>query len=725
MATKIDRSDVPLLLNIIRQFRIAISNMRLYPTESEVVQTSIKNLYNSLTTFLNKYKYMTMGFVEGKPIVNKEDISKGLPETVKAGIFLERLNEHNIKTITLRQGLEYSELETFLELLKNKYDPAHTLQDGLRQSKVKRIGVNEKIYTAIGDKDLVIERGEEILSKSKGALDNILSEVEKIVDMTLSVEDPSLREKLKLEIGKKLLFKDPKLLEKLIGKEGGKGGPLENLTQEEIEEHLGELIETYRILKAGRIEETGDRLKELIRNVVDMLKKMDPAFSLSKGLLYRLDEIDGFVKKWEKLSAKDMTTEEEKLAKRILSESSFNVIQEDGTASAIHLLAEKGLWRPAFDIIKKILLGMESLNPSTRAKAVLKLHEVMDVIFMNAEPKEFYFVFIKTLKIFVKETSLEVLEGFAQLLPELAQKAFERGLKNEVIKLLAFINMEIKSEKTSKERLKVLRKIKDGIAGNLKDILLEKIMGQGDIDAFTLKAIYYLGDTIVNDLVELLKNADSREKMGKIVRILSSIGPAAESAILAEVEVEQSPEKLENLLSVVDRFKDRKAVIDTLEITLKAAPSNLKPMIFGKLVELGAENLENFALEFTESEDPDVQELGFEYMLKNAPDRVRDKVEHLLVPKKVLFLKFQQQAYIKVKRRIVELIGETGLLWGIPMVIPQLDHQDRSIKKAAFNTLKQFKPEILRRYEKDIKQVGKSKDPITRDYVKSLLQYIQ
>ncbi len=725
MATNIDKNDIPLLLSIIRQFRIAISNMRLYPTESEVVQTSIKNLHNSIIAFLNRYKYMTIGFVEGKPIVNKEDISKGLPESVKPGVFLERLEEHNIKTVTFRQGLEFSELQTFLELLKNKYDPNNTLQDGLKLNGVVHIGVNEKIYTAIGDKDLVIERGEEILSKSKSAIEDILSQVEKIVDMTLSVEDPSLREKLKLEIAKKLLFKDPTLLEKLLGKEGGgKGGALEELTQEELEEHLGELIETYRLLKKGKVEEVGDRLKELIRNIVDMLKKIDPAFSLSKGLFTRIDELDDIVKRWERLSITEMTSEEEKLAKRILTESSFNVLHEPRTCEVVRTLAEKGLWEPSFAIIKKILLGFESLNATTRAKAVSKLSEVIDVVFMNAGPKEFYFVYIKTLKLFIKETTPEVLDALSELLPEFTQKAYERGLKSEVIKLLAFINMELKSKSTTRERQRKFRAIKDKLARNLKEVLLDKIMGTDDIDAFTLKTIYHLGDSLVTDIVKLLKNTQENQVANRVARILSSLGPMAESVVLSEIEVEQDPDKFSRLLNILDRFHDKAGVIRALETALRGAPSLLKPMIFERLAELGAENLENFALEFTESEDPNVQALGFEYMLKNAPDKVRDRVEHLLIPKKVLFLKFQQQAYVKVKKRIVELIGEENLLWGIPMVIPQLAHPDRHIKKAAFNTLKQFKPEILRRYEKEIKQAGKSKDPITRDYVKSLLEYI-
>ena len=724
MAVNLDKDDVSLLLNIIRQFRIAISNMRLYPTESEVVQTSIKNLYNSLSTFLNKHKFMTIGFVEGKPIVNKHDISKSATENVRPGVFLERLDEHNIRTVTFRFGLTFSELQTLLELLKGKYDPNTNMQERLKFAGVKRIGINEKIYTAIGDKDLVIERGEEILSKSKGALENILAQVEKIVDMTLTVEDPSLRERIKLEIGKKLLFKDPTLLEKLVGRENDNKPFTLNLTQEELEEHLGELIETYRLYKHGNAVEVGDRLKELIRNVVDMLKKVDPAFTLSEGLMTKLDELDDFVKKWRKLSVKEITSEDEKLAKKMLAESSFNVLQEPQACDVIRSLAERGLWEPAFSIIKKIVLGFESLNPSTRAKAVSKFNDVLDIVFMNAEPKEFYFAYVKTLKLFIKETSSEVLETLSELLPKFTRKAYERGLKNEVVKLLAFINMEIKSNSSTPERQTKLKDIRDRLSKDLKEILLDRVMSNSDIDAFTLKAIYHLRDPLASDMVELLINAEDKHTANRIARILSSLGPSAESAVFSAIDREHDPDKLSRLLNILDKFHDRDRVFGILESVMTSAPSSSKPIIFEKLVELGAENLEDFALEFTDSEDPNVQVLGFEYMLKNAPDRVRDRVEHLLVPKKVLFLKFQQQTYIKVKRRIVELIGEESLLWGIPMVIPQLAHQDRSIKKAAFNTLKRFKPEILRRYEREIKQVGKSKDPITRDYVKSLLEYI-
>ena len=720
----IDREDIPLLINMIRQFRIAISNMRLYPTESVIVQTSIKDLHNTIATFLSKYKFITIGFVDEKPIVNKEDISKGLPEPVNPGIFLERLNEHNIKTVSFRQGLEFSELIAFLELIKQRYDPAHSIREGMRKGGIKHIGVNEKVYTAIGDKDLVIERGEEILAKDKGALDAILSSVERIVDMTLNIENPSLREKLKLEIGKRLLFKDPKLLEKLVGKMGGRGGgPLENLSIEEVEEHLAELIETYRLLKDGKVEEVRDRLKELIRNVTGMLKKMDPTYELSDTIA-NIDKIDDFAKKWERLAKEDMVSEEGKLAKKMLSESSFDVLCEKDFGRVINAISERGAWKVSFKIIKKVLMGMESLNPGTRQMAITKLNEIMDVVFMNAEPKEFYLVFVKVLKAFIKETSQDVLDALSNLLPELLQEAYERGLKREVLKVLAFINMEVKSEKSSKERINKFRKIKRQTAELLKDVLLEHLLKSDKLDAFTLKAFYYLGDELAPVLVERLKETSDEVIHRKITRILWSIGPVAEPVVLAEIEVEQSLEKLQRLLDVIDKFKDKNAVLKTLETALLSAPSSIKPVIFSKLIELGGENLEDFALDFMEQDNPNLKVLGFEYMLKNAPDKVKDKVESLLVPKKVLFLKFQQREYIKVKKRVVELIGDEELLWGIPMVIPQLAHQDRGIKKAAYGSLQKFKPEILKRYEKEIKQLLKDKDPITRDYTKRLLEYI-
>ncbi len=731
MPEGLSRDDIALSINLIRQFRIAMSNMRLYATDSEVVQNSIKNLYDSLVTFLSKHKYLTLGFVEGKPIINKVDISKGLPESVKPGIFLDRLNEHNIKTVTFRIGLGYEELVAFLELLKEKYDGSHTLRDKLREHGITKIGVNEKIYTTIGDKDLVIERGEELLAKSKGAIEQILDQVEKIVDMTLSVQDPSQREKLKLEIGKKLLFKDPQLIEKLLveKKDGGTEVrnlfPGESLTTEELENHLGELIGTYKLQKKGRYEEVLERLKELIRETMEILKKFDPSYQVADSIIENIDAIEDFYEKWEKLSSQDMTTEEEKVAKKILSESSFSILSEPKLAEVIEKLASKGLWKPASKIVARVLLTLDSPNPGTRAKALRRFDEIKNVVFMNANAKEFYAVYMKLVSVFYKETSMEVLNEFLNVLPLITEKAFERGLKNEVIKLLSFINMEINSSSITPERREILLKFKEAFTRHLKYILLDRVMSLDDIDPFTLKAIYNLKDIIVTDLVEVLKNADDDKVSGRIARILESVGDVAEAAILSEIPVVQDKERLRRLLSLIDRFKNRKDVISTLDLALKSAPARLKPLIFEKMLSFGSTNMETYALEFLESDEPDVQLLGFEYLLRHSPDRIRDKVEHLLVPKKVLFLKFQQPAYIKVKRRVIELIGEQKLLWAVPFVIPQLAHQDRNIKKAAYEALLNFKPEILRNFKKEFKQVAKSKDPLAKDFLRKLEEYME
>ena len=732
MQEALNKDDVALLVNLIRQFRIAMSNMRLYPTESEVVQASLKSVYDSLTTFLAKHKYLTLGFVEGKPIVNKIDISKGLPESINPGVFLERLNEHNIKTVTFRLGLRYEDLVSFMELLKEKYDPEHTLRDKLKERGITKIGVNEKIYTTIGDKDLVIERGEEILARSKGALEQILEQVEKIVDMTLNVQDPSERERLKLEIGKRLLFKDPKLLEKLLkemkigggGKEEGKPS-LDVLTTEELENHLGELIETYKLQRRGKYDEVLERLKELIRETLEILEKFDPSYTISQSLIENIDVIEDFYERWEKMAAGSMTTEEEQIARKILQESSFSLLSEPRLAEVVENLTSKGLWKYASKIVARILLALDSPNPGTRAKALRKFNEIKDVVFMNASAKEFYAVYMKLLSVFFKETFGEALNEFLNLLPAITEKAFERGLKNEVIKLLSFINMEISSPKTSRERREVMVKLREAIARNLKPHILARISKGGDLDPFTLKIIYNLREAIVTELVDIFKNTDDKTVAFRIGKILESMGSIAEATVLSEISVTQDKEKLKRLLSIVDKFKNKEEVLNTLELTLKSVPSHIKPLIFEKMVSLGSGKLENYAFEFLESDDPDVQLLGYEYLLKHTPDKIRDRVEKLLLPKKVLFLKFQQPAYLKVKKRIIELIGERKLLWGIPLVIPQLDHPDRTIKKAAYEALFKFKPEILRNFKKELKKVSKSKDPLTRDFVKKLENYME
>ncbi len=729
MPENLSKDDRDLLVNLIRQFRIAVSNMRLYATNSEAVQNSIRTLFDSLTTFLSKHKYMTLGFVEEKPIVNKVDISKGLTQKVKPGVFLERLNAHNIKTITFRFGITFEELVAFLESLKEKYDSSHPLNEKLKERGIEHIGVNEKIYTAIGDKDLVIERGEEILSKSKGAIEQILDQVEKIVDMTLTVEDPSQRERLKLEIGKKLLFKDPQLIEKLLVNEGGRTQvtdlfPEEKLTVEEIENILGEIIGAYRLSKKGKHKEVLERLEQLMKDTVEMLKKFDPAYTISESLFADIDIMDDFSKKWDKMAIKDVTSEEERIAKKILTESPFNLLSEPMLKEVVEKLASRGLWKPASKIVAKLLLTMDSPNPGTRAKALGRFNEIRNVVFMNASAKEFYAVYMKLLSVFFKETAKNVLDNFLLVLPPMTQKAYERGLKNEVLKLFSFINMELSSSKSSKERKDMFLKFKQAFARNMKDVLIEKIMAGEDVDPFTLKAVYSLSEVIVSDIVDVLKNVDEERYVNRISRILESMGSVTESAVLSEIGVEQDAVKLKRLLELVDEFQNRHEVINTLEVALKSSPSNLKPIIFKKLVDLGATSMENFAIEFVDSEEPEVQLLGFEYLLKNTPDKVRDRVEHLLIPKKVLFLKFQQQAYIKVKKRVIELIGEERLLWGVPYVIPQLAHQDRNIKKAAYEALLNFKPEILRNYGKDFKQIAKSKDPLARDYLRKIEEYM-
>ncbi|MDI6839298.1 MAG: HEAT repeat domain-containing protein [bacterium] len=184
--------------DLIKEFRIAISNILLYPPESRLIKDSLTTCHKILSDALKKEKTFIISESEGKILAN------GKPIEAQGGIFLDSLYACNIKSITFKPGFTQGELYTFLRNLseKQKAEPK-----GL-----PHIEINEKVYVSIGEKDIVIEKGKEGIAPQE----KILQTLGELSSLMNSIDNKEIKKRIKLEVVKRFSLDDSEILSELL-----------------------------------------------------------------------------------------------------------------------------------------------------------------------------------------------------------------------------------------------------------------------------------------------------------------------------------------------------------------------------------------------------------------------------------------------------------------------------------------------------------------------------
>ncbi len=158
----ISQEKLELAQNAIKNFAVALLNIRLYPPESQQIIKSILQTHELITQAVEACGRLILGEWEGTVLINGHLLPKKKHEKIDTGPLLKNMTDSGIKSITFKPGLKREELVAFLEGLNKK---VWKIQEGrpplelLKEKGVEHIAVHEKIYVALGESPLAIEKG--------------------------------------------------------------------------------------------------------------------------------------------------------------------------------------------------------------------------------------------------------------------------------------------------------------------------------------------------------------------------------------------------------------------------------------------------------------------------------------------------------------------------------------------------------------------------------------
>jgi HEAT repeat protein len=167
---------------LIKEFRITISNILLYPPESSIIADSLEKCSTILFEALEEVKTLAVSESEGTLLANGEPIA------VSGGIFSDCLANLEIRNLVFSKGVTQAELYNLLRNLAMKQSPESS----------PHVEVSHKVYVPIGEKDVVIEMGEAAGEDSEEQIAKITDELRVLIDSFKS-------EKTKNRIRKKIV----------------------------------------------------------------------------------------------------------------------------------------------------------------------------------------------------------------------------------------------------------------------------------------------------------------------------------------------------------------------------------------------------------------------------------------------------------------------------------------------------------------------------------------
>jgi len=147
-----DGSPANRTIEILIAINTALTNLRLYPPTSAMIQITLERLHRTLGQALEEDGEVVFAEAEKTLLVNGAALGPKDQERPQVAAFLQLLMNAGIRNLTLSRGLERDELLAFLQILSEKLElPAGHgwLRKTLEAKGIAHIRLGEKRYVAI------------------------------------------------------------------------------------------------------------------------------------------------------------------------------------------------------------------------------------------------------------------------------------------------------------------------------------------------------------------------------------------------------------------------------------------------------------------------------------------------------------------------------------------------------------------------------------------------
>ncbi|MCB4791130.1 MAG: hypothetical protein LHV68_04505 [Elusimicrobia bacterium] len=569
--------------HLIKTFRLAVTNLKIYPRSSQVVVVTLETLYNIISSVLEKDSSLTFSNLNEKLLINNSE-----PETkelqLASSAILKIFGSLNIQSMTLKKGLGKEELISLLDnLLKKKRSDF---------SDFPHVAFDQTVYVATIKGEEKVVKISETINNSKGAIVGLIKSIRESYDIIDDVPDLKTREQLYNHIAQELSKQDPATLKEIFDRQlppkiedsGLKKRLLNTLSKEKIQDIFGEIANWYEEVRKtensdfSAVEQLG-KLKTFIHTILmtPAAKEFPRQFFedlLRKGIINEIPE--WFSAKPEKPAT---IFEIEKLLEKSPAELLEKEIR-DSLPGLVEKLCQIDYNDFILKLVEKLLENLTNPSVDTRLIAIQTIAAVYEVLYINGKEKIIKYIERPLIGAAIQETSGDIYFYYADLLAKRIFQNLLNGDYDSAIKIAELLSQQ------SHEEIKQNPQIRTAALNSLNklfpdivEVLVSDLKSDNDKKKFgSMQIMIKFGPQSLDPLIKIIKESDDIRSRKLAAEALKSLGEPARKRFNEELNLGLISDEIKRVIEVLNILGDDK-ITEHLSILLRYPDPAIKKEI--------------------------------------------------------------------------------------------------------------------------------------------------
>lgn len=578
-----DKQLSALSLKLANSLRATIANFKIYPATSKIITESIKQSYELLGEIFKNNAEFTIAESQGKLLINGGEIAEPY--------LLQLLTQQQISSITLKKELTPAELLLLIsELAKKEKKPKSSLKETLEEQKISSITVDQTMYVAITENQVVLEKLDSLFSQ-KQDLTAVLKNIRESYNLINSVTDPKDKQKLQERLAQHLATLAPELLKEIfeqqlpaeIENSGLKDQIMASLSHDKIKEIFSDIAHWYQEIKSEsqsdfEVIEKLEQLKKFLNKVLLSPASRDIPFSLLEELLHTglISEIPAWAKKDKQESLIS-------LAEELLEKESTALLENplrNNLANIIEQLCSAQLNELIFKLNEKIIENVNKTSGKIQLLAFQVLKNTFEVL--NKYDQDLPIAKNEeTIKINIELTgNIEIYEILLELLPKLAYRHLLKENYENTKQIIGILKKE-NLLYSDNEKGNIAKKSLRSMFENLTELLVDDFNSNNkNKEEGAAQIIYSIGNESPELFLKLIKESDSLRLHKRLAMFLKE-NKKAYSLIKRELALDNYNWAIARILDILpelgaENFLDElKEFIDFPDLAIKKKIVNL------------------------------------------------------------------------------------------------------------------------------------------------------
>jgi hypothetical protein len=201
-------------LELLTQVRIALGQLKLYPTTSPQAQKVLGPAHAAVVGFPGGTGRVSIARTIRGLLINGKRPPAGDASALAEKAWLQSLQEAQVNSLVILSSISIQEFTTFLDSLGRRFwdlREGKAINAKLSEKGVLQAWVEEVEFVAKAKGDLLIEGAASKLEAAGARVTEIVQTLEQVIDGSVS---EGLAEQVRLEIVRKMLIQDPLLIQK-------------------------------------------------------------------------------------------------------------------------------------------------------------------------------------------------------------------------------------------------------------------------------------------------------------------------------------------------------------------------------------------------------------------------------------------------------------------------------------------------------------------------------